>query len=71
MDLLQIYLTIINFTTDDMTSRFDFSKSKMDSLYITESMKTYWLQILDEYWDEGDTPHSGDFGFRIEWLFQY
>ena len=27
--------------------------------------------MLDEYWDEICTPHSGDFYFWSDWLFQY
>ena len=34
-------------------------------------MQTYWLQILDEYWDEKDTPHSEYFNLWPDWLFQY
>ena len=30
----------INFTTDDMTSNFEFFFKKMDALYLTKSMKT-------------------------------
>ena len=43
----------------------------MDYLYLTESMKTYCLQILDEYWDGVDTPYSFCFDLWTEWLFQY
>ena len=40
--------SIINFTTDDMKSKFElFSKTKTNSLYLTESMQTYWIQMLD------------------------
>ena len=54
-----------------------FFKEKMDALYITESMRTYWLHTLYECWDEGDIPYSGDFycGLRgcfnitINWLY--
>ena len=54
--------TIINFTTDDMTSKFEFvSNKKINAPYLTESMQKYWPQMLDEYWHEGDTPYSGDF----------
>ena len=34
-------------------------------------MKIDWLQMVDEYWDERDTPYSDDFEFYTEWLFQY
>ena len=34
-------------------------------------MQTDWLQILDEYWDEKDTPYSRDFYFWPDWLYQY
>ena len=44
---------VINFTTDDMRSKFDvFLKKKIDVLYLTEIMQTEWLQTLDEYLDE-------------------
>ena len=55
-----------------MKSKFElFSKNKMNSVYLTESMQTDWLQILYSYWGEVDTPYSGDFYFCNEWLFQY
>ena len=45
-----------------MKSKFElFSKNKMNSVYLTESMQTDWLQILYSYWGEVDTPYSGDF----------
>ena len=34
-------------------------------------MRTDWVQVLDEYWDEVDTPYSDGFYFYPEWLFQY
>ena len=43
----------------------------MDVLYLTESMGTYLIQMLYEYWDELDTPYSGGFYFCPERLFQY
>ena len=50
--------SIINFTTDDMTSKFElFSNHKMNNIYLTESMQTDWLYILYRYWDEKDTPY--------------
>ena len=33
-------------------------------------MKTDWLQMLYEYWEERDKPYSDDFDFWPEWLFQ-
>ena len=52
-----------------MVSKFEvFTKNKMDALYITENMRTEWLQTLYELWDEGD---SGYFCFWPKWLFQY
>ena len=63
---------VINLTTDDMTSEFEFfSKIKMNNIYLTEIMWTCWLHMLDEYWDKKDTPSSDDFGFWPDWLFQY
>ena len=45
-----------------MTSKLDFfSNKKISALYTTESIQTYWLHMLDEYWDEGDTPYSDCF----------
>ena len=39
MDSCQNVLPIINFTTDDMTSKFVFSsKNKIDAPYLTENM---------------------------------
>ena len=34
-------------------------------------MRIYCLQMLDEYWDEGDTHYSDDFDSLPEQLFQY
>ena len=62
----------MNFTTDDMTSKFGlFSENNMIAIYLTESMKTDWLQILDEQWEELDTPYSDYFGFWPECMFLY
>ena len=47
---------VINFTTDNITSKFKVvSENKMDALYLTEIMKIEWLQVIDKYWDEGNT----------------
>ena len=55
-----------------MTSKFElFSKNKMNNLYLTESMQTDWLHMLDEYWDKKDTPCSDDFYLWPDWLYQY
>ena len=43
----------------------------MNNLYLTESVHTYWLQMVDEYWDEKDTPYSDYFGLWYDWLFRY
>ena len=43
----------------------------MDTLYLTESMQKYWLNIFDEYLEEGYIPYSCDFDFWPEWLFKY
>ena len=43
----------------------------MDSLCLTESMQTYWLHKLDEYWYVEDKPYLYDFGVWPEWLFKY
>ena len=45
-----------------MTSKFElFSTGKMNNLYITESMQTNWMHMLDDYRDEKDTPYSDDY----------
>ena len=28
----------------------------MNNLHLTEIMQTYWLQMLDDYWDENIHP---------------
>ena len=41
-----------------MTSKFEFfSSNNINILYLTEIMQTYWLEMLDEYWDEKGTPY--------------
>ena len=41
---------IINFTTDGMISKFEvFSKKKIGALFLTETMQTEWLQMLESY----------------------
>ena len=51
VDCCQKDKRINNFTTYDMASNSEFlSKKTMDALYLTESMRTYWLHMLDEYW---------------------
>ena len=63
---------VINFTTDDMISKFEtFKKNKMDELYFYEIMRTEWLQMIYEFWYEGDTPYSGDFDLFLQCLFKY
>ena len=34
-------------------------------------MRTDWLHMSYECWDEIDTPYVDDFEFYPEWLFQY
>ena len=64
--------SIINFTTDDMISKFElFPKNKMNNIYLAEIMGTDWLQMLDEYRDEKGTPYSDYFYFCPYWLFKY
>ena len=63
---------IINIKNEYISTKFDFfSEKKMDALYLTESMLTEWLHMLDAYCDEKDTSYSDDFGFWPEWLFEY
>ena len=52
-----------------MTSKFVFFKEKMDALYLTENMQTYWIHMTYEYWKEGDTPYYDGFGIFPEWFF--
>ena len=64
--------SIVNFTTDDMTSKSElFSKNKIYNLYLSESMRTYWLQVLDDSWDGKDASYSDDYCFWPDWLHQY
>ena len=43
----------------------------MNAIYLTESTQTYWIQVLDEYWEERDTTYSDCFELWPQWLFQY
>ena len=43
----------------------------MDAINPTEIMRAYCLHMLDEYWDEVDTPYSDNFDFWPECFFQY
>ena len=64
--------SVINFTTDDMTYKFEFfSKNKMNNLYITKIMRACWMHMLDYYWDEKDIPYSDDHGFWADWVYNY
>ena len=64
--------SIINFTIDDMTSKFElFSRNKINNLYQTESVLKAWMQLLDKYWNERDRPLPDYFEFCPDWLFQY
>ena len=66
MDILQKNKYVTNFTTDDMISKFEaFTNHKLNPFYLTDSMRTEWLQILDEYWDEERTHFSSSFGLLI------
>ena len=52
---------MINFTADDMTSKFEFFQKKKNNLYLTESMPTDWMHMLDKNWDERNIPYSEDY----------
>ena len=53
VDCFQNNKHVINFISNDMTSKFEaFINHKPDTLYITESTRTEWLQVLYEYWYE-------------------
>ena len=72
MDFCQNNESIINFTTDDMTFKFElFSKKKINNQYLIEIMRTDRLYILDDYWGEKDTLQSDDYDFLPHWLYQY
>ena len=50
---------VINFTNDDMISKFQtFKNQKLDTFYLTESMRIQQLQMTDKYWDELNTLYS-------------
>ena len=54
---------IINYASDDIISKFEaFTKNKVDTIYLIEIIRTEWLQIIDEYCNEGDTPYSSSLG---------
>ena len=39
----------INFTTDEMTFKFElFSKNRINNIYLTEIMRTDWIDMLHE-----------------------
>ena len=48
-----------------------YSKNKIDDIYIIESMQTERLQRLEKYWEEEDTPYSGDFNFWPDFFKYY
>ena len=56
-------IPIINFTTDDMTSKFEFFKENNNNIYLTGSKQRYWLQMLDGYWYEKDITYSDYYDF--------
>ena len=43
----------------------------MNALYLIEIIRTDWLHVLDENWEERDATYLNDFEFWTEWLFQY
>ena len=43
----------------------------MDSLYLTESIQTEFLQTLYGHWDKGYTPYSRDFDTFHSAFFKY
>ena len=50
---------VIDFTYNYMISNFEaFKRNKLYKSNITEVMRIEWIQMIDEYWDEGDTPYS-------------
>ena len=54
-----------------MTWYPSFLREKTNHLYLTEIMKTDWLHMLDDYWNEKDTPYSDEYDFWSDWLYQY
>ena len=58
-DFFQKNRYVINFTYDEIISKFEvFTKNTLDKLYQTKIKRTEWLQMLDEYWDEGYTSYQ-------------
>ena len=43
----------------------------MNNIYLTETMQTYWIQMLDEYWYKTNKPYSDDYDLCPNWLYQY
>ena len=63
------YIYVINFIVYDMMSKFEASTyHKIDTLYLTEIIITEWIQVLDAYLYEVDTPYSSMSGFLLRWL---
>ena len=53
LDFFQRNKFIINFTTDDMVSKFEaFTNYKIYTFDLTEIMRTECLQVIDEYRDK-------------------
>ena len=72
VDCCQTNKSIINFTTEDMTSKIEFfSKKKVNDLYLTKSILTDWLQMLDDNWDEKDTSYLDDPDLWLDWFYKY
>ena len=47
-----------------------FSKNKINNIYLTERMRTDWLHMLYNYWNEKYIPYSDDSNFLPDWLYK-
>ena len=43
----------------------------MNNIYLTETMQTDWIQMLDEYWYKTNKPYSDDYDLCPNRLYQY
>ena len=52
----------IRFTSNDVGSKFRrLQVRKMDIFHLNETMRTEWLQMIDEYWYEENIPYPSNF----------
>ena len=71
-DFCQKNKYITYFTSDDIISKPEvFTKYKLYISYLTKTMRTEWIKMLEKYWDGGDKPYSSSYYFWPQWLFKY